>query len=102
VVAGALYNWSFWWVNDLESEDVHVHLRPAIPPDAKCLGSAGVHLAFDTEGVPEIAPTVASVSIEAGLDLLEVMHGKHDALVEEGEVLRELGVQLASEGEVGP
>jgi hypothetical protein len=30
---------------------------------------------------------VAGVRIEAGLDLLEVVHGEHNALVKEGEVL---------------
>jgi hypothetical protein len=58
-VRNSLHNWSFWGVNDLESKEMHVYLSPAIPPDAKRLASTGVRLAFDTKGVPEIAPTVA-------------------------------------------
>jgi hypothetical protein len=45
---------------------------------------------------------VAGVCIDdAGLDLLEVVHGEHNALVKEGEVLQELAVQLPPDSEIG-
>ena len=83
---------SLGWVHDLESENHHVHLRPALPPHAQRLRCARVHLALDSERVPEIAPPVPRVGVEACLDLGEVVHREHDALVEQREVLRQLGV----------